>query len=176
MSRLFGTPHQNGYVVRNLRDSISHWTSRIGVGPFFVVEHAEIFDYKVRGEPASIDMSVALAASGSLQIELIEQHNDARTPFSEFLLASGEGVQHLGYSTTTFDEDLDRAAEWGLDVLQSGTTVGGRFVFYDTTGSGGSIVEVTEMTPGKRAVFDAIANASRGWDGRSPVRSIADIR
>jgi hypothetical protein len=62
VSRFFGAvPLQNGYVVRDLHRAMEYWTTVLGVGPFFLVEHAHMEDYEAYGEPMAIDMSVAIA-------------------------------------------------------------------------------------------------------------------
>ena len=44
-------------------------------------------------------MSIALANSGDLQIELIQQVNDAPSMYKEFLDAGHEGLQHVAMPT-----------------------------------------------------------------------------
>lgn len=39
MSRIFGSLRQNGYVVRDIAAALHHWTTVLGVGPFFVPVH-----------------------------------------------------------------------------------------------------------------------------------------
>jgi hypothetical protein len=39
MSRLFGPATQNGLVVRDLDAALAYWTGKLGVGPFFRVDH-----------------------------------------------------------------------------------------------------------------------------------------
>jgi hypothetical protein len=171
MSRLVGaTPLQNGYVVRDLHRAIRYWTESLGVGPFFLVEHAPMEEYEAWGRPTSIDISVALAMTGSLQIELIEQHNDADTPYTRFLSQFGEGMQHIGYYTWDFDADRDRLEQAGLTTIQSGLGKGSRMAYFDAGGHPGSTIELSELTPGKHAFFEQIAGAASNWDGRDPVR------
>lgn len=74
-----------------------HWTERLGVGPFFHVERAPIEDFRYMGEPSDLEASIALANSGGLQIELIEQRNDAPSMYRDFLAAGNEGLQHVAY-------------------------------------------------------------------------------
>jgi catechol 2,3-dioxygenase-like lactoylglutathione lyase family enzyme len=171
MSRLFGAvPLQNGYVVRDLRRSIRYWTEVLGVGPFFLIEHAPMEEYEAWGRPTPIDISVALSMTGNLQIELIQQHNDADTPYTRFLSEFGEGMQHIGYYTWDFDGDRERLEEAGLTTIQSGLGKGSRMAYFDAGGHAGSTIELSELTPGKQAFFEQIAETARSWDGGQPVR------
>lgn len=97
MSRLFGPIRQNGYVVRDIRAAMDHWVNVVGVGPWFFVEQVKTDYFRHRGVDQPLTMSIALANSGDLQIELIQQTNDAPSLYKEFLDAGHEGLQHLAY-------------------------------------------------------------------------------
>jgi hypothetical protein len=53
MSRLFGPIRQNGYVVRDIEGALKHWTTVLGVGPFFSVERARIAGFQYQGQPSA---------------------------------------------------------------------------------------------------------------------------
>ena len=108
MSRLFGGVIQNGYVVRNIEAAMRHWIDVLGVGPWFYIDHLPVADFQYKGQPSPVDISLALANSGTLQIELIQQRNDAPSLYRDFLQAGHEGLQHLGYGTREFETDLVR--------------------------------------------------------------------
>ena len=42
MSRIFGRPCQNGYVVRDIEAALKHWTEVLGIGPFFYFERVPV--------------------------------------------------------------------------------------------------------------------------------------
>jgi hypothetical protein len=48
--------------------------------------------------------------------------------------------------------------------------VGGRFAYFDTRRQTGGMIELIEVSPPVRQLFETIENAARGWDGRDPVR------
>lgn len=172
MSRLFGDIRQNGYVVRDIEAALEHWTEELGVGPFFYFERAPVSNFRYRGEPSDVELSIALANSGPLQIELIQQRNDAPSMYRDFLAAGHEGLQHVAYWTDDFDIDLERALSRGVSVGHSGESGGpdGRFVYFDTQSHPGTVVELSEISGAKGKVFAHIARAARTWDGSDPVR------
>jgi len=132
MSRLFGDVRHNGSVVRDLRAALRHWTQGLGVGPFFSFERVPMQDFRYRGPPSAIEVSIALANSGPLQIELLQQRNDAPSCDRDFLAAGREGLQHLADWTQTFDADTARLAALGYEAVQSGC-VGARTGASSTT-------------------------------------------
>ena len=171
MSRRFGPVRQNGYVVRDIEAALRHWTEVLGVGPFFYFERVPIVDFRYRGEPQELAVSIALANSGPLQIELIQQRNEAPSMYRDFLARGCEGLQHVAYWTEQFDADLARLGREGFRVGQSGCIgENGRFVYFDTEQHPGTVVELSEINGPKGRFFRHIAEVAAAWDGSEPVR------
>jgi hypothetical protein len=131
-------------------------------------------DFRYYGEPSDMVASIALANSGPLQIELIQQRNDAPSMYRDFLDAGHEGLQHVAYWTRDFDRDLERATVRGLTIGQSGEVGGadGRMVYFDTEAHPGTVVELSEISGPKGRTFEMIAAKARDWDGTDPIRRI----
>lgn len=170
MSRYFGPIMQNGYVVRDWRKAAAHWVEVLGVGPFFVMEHIEFRSCHYRGAPSAIDMSVAIAYSGELQIELVEQHNDAPSIYRDHLASAPEGLQHVGALVDDLDGTLTRLGWTGRVVQRGETTLGQRFAYVDTVTHGGTMIELIEQTEAMRDAFEHMRRSARAWDGSRPVR------
>jgi hypothetical protein len=79
-----------------------HWTEVLGVGPFYYIERVKRDWFRYRSEPSDAEVSIALANSGDLQIELIQQRNDAPSMYRDFLNSGREGLQHMSYWTTNY--------------------------------------------------------------------------
>ncbi len=173
MSRLFGEIQQNGYVVRDIEAAMRHWTEVLGVGPFYYLKQISIAEFRYRDEPSDPVLSVALAQSGPLQIELIQQHGEAPTMYRDFLEAGNEGLQHLGYLSADLEKDL-RSLSPDFSIAQSGSFAGGAggFVYLDTQAHPGTVVELIQLDPGTKALFDRVALDAEGWDGSAPIRPL----
>ena len=76
MSRIFGQIAQIGYVVRDIDAAMDKWVKH-GVGPWFYVDRVQTDYFRYRGVDSDMQMSVALANSGDVQLELIQPRNDA---------------------------------------------------------------------------------------------------
>ena len=174
MSRIFGEIRQNGYVVRDIEAALKHWTEVLGVGPFYYFERAPITAFHYRGEPSDAVISVALANSGPLQIELIQPRNDAPSMYRDFLAAGHEGLQHVAYWTHDFDTDLARVQGLGYEEGHRGESGGpdGRFVYFETQTHPGTVVELSEISGAKGRFFEKIADDARHWDGSEPIRPV----
>ena len=167
---ILGPIMQNGFVVRDWRKAALHWAETLGVGPFFVLEHVEFDECRYRGEPADIDMTVAIAYTGGYQIELVQQHNDAPSIYTEFLANNEPGLQHVG----TVVDDLDAALDVdGLrnSIVQDGRTAAGqRFAYVDTVLHNGTMIELIEADDAMRKSFAYMRKAAADWDGSDPIR------
>ena len=172
MSRVFGEIRQNGYVVRDIEAAMKHWSEVLGVGPFFYFEEAPVENFRYRGEPSEILVSIALTNSGPLQIELIQQRNDAPSMYRDFIAAGHEGLQHVAYWTENFDVDLERVLALGHEVGHSGQVGGpsGRFVYLATEAHPGTVIELSEISGPKGAFFAHVRETAASWDGSEPVR------
>jgi catechol 2,3-dioxygenase-like lactoylglutathione lyase family enzyme len=168
----FGPIRQNGYVVRDIEAALHHWTEVLGVGPFYYFERVPMEEFQYGGEPSDLEVSIALGNWGPLQIELIQQRNDAPSMYRDFLAAGHEGLQHVAVWTEQMDEELARLAEAGYEIGQSGR-VGrrGRFVYLRTEAHPGTVVEISEVSGGKGGFFEQIAREAADWDGSNPVRT-----
>lgn len=173
MTPRFGPVMQNGFVVEDLDRALDHWTRVVGVGPFFVIERIPFDKVWFRGEPADIDLTVAIAYWGDVQIELIRQNNVAPSIYTEFASRGHSGLQHMGVVTESVERDLARLAVHGVHPVQHGTTrTGMRFAYLDTDHHPGGMIELIESGPALLKFFGMAREAARRWDGTDPVRRL----
>ncbi len=175
MSNIFGDPRQLGYVVRDIRGAMDAWT-RHGVGPWFYIENVEADYFRHRGADSPVKISVALTNSGPLQIELIQQLNDAPSLYREFLDSGREGFQHISYWTTDYQALYDRALSLGYAVGHEGSIGGehGRFAYLEREDAraGDTLIEISDISGPKGAFFERVREAAAAWDGSDPVRAL----
>ena len=171
MSRLFGDLRQIGIVVRDIEAAMRHWVDVCGVGPWFYVDRLVVTEFSYRGaRHDDIHLSIALANSGDVQLELIQQRCTTPSMCRDFLAAGHEGMQHWSSWPTDYDTRLTRALANGYSVGQQGDSPRGRFVYLWNEGHPGTVIEMADLTPARRRIFDAIRAAAVDWDGRDPVR------
>ena len=116
MSRLFGPMRQVGIVVRDIEKAMRHWVEVCGVGPWFYAEQLPVTQFRYKGRVYDIKMSVALANSGDVQLELIQQRCDSPSLYRDFLAAGHEGMQH--WSSWPEDYQQKRRTEQFLQTLE----------------------------------------------------------
>lgn len=173
MNRQFGPVMQNGFVVSDLDAALRHWTETMHVGPFFLFEHVGFETLLFRGSPADIDMTVAIGYSGNYQIELIVQHNQTPSIYTEFTQRGYLGLQHLGVMTDDVDAHLERLAPQGIEAVQYGSTSGGgKFAYLNTDVHPGAMIELIESSDVMVGAFEMMRAAAARWDGSNPVRTL----
>ncbi|MFA7588144.1 MAG: VOC family protein [Novosphingobium sp.] len=179
MSRIFGNTRQIGMVVKDIDAAIATIVDKMGIGPFFILRHIQPEDYRYKGEPAPApDLSLAFAFSGSLNIELIQQHNDAPSGYRDFLATRDEGAQHLS-SWTAEPEEYDtmraNALARGSAIVHEGRVGTNRFVYFDTIDPiFGMCYEVSEgMSAQLGPIVTRMCEVAQTWDGTDPIRPYA---
>jgi glyoxalase/bleomycin resistance protein/dioxygenase superfamily protein len=174
MSRIFGKVCQNGYVVRDIEAAMTHWTEVLGIGPFYYIERVRMDWFRYHGESSNPEVSIALANSGDLQIELIQQRNGAPSMYRDFLDVGREGLQHMSYWTTNYQADFDNFLALGYRPGQEGQIGGeqGRFVYFETETHPGTVIEVSDISGSKGVFFERIRQAAATWDGSRPMRPV----
>jgi hypothetical protein len=175
VSAVFGPIAQVAYVVKDL-DSTMNQLIRQGVGPWFHTDKRELDDFRYHGIDSVVEMACALGNSGSMQIELIQQLNDAPSMFKDFIDAGREGVQHIAYWTDDYQGLYDHALSLGYRVGQEGQFAApppaspARFCYFEADDAGGTVVELTDTSGVLGQFFAMIRDAAVNWDGKDPIR------
>jgi hypothetical protein len=171
MSQLkLGPVRQVGYVVRDIETAMQEWLY-LGVGPWFYTEKAPVDNFQYMGKPYELDMSVALTHSGYIQVELIQQRNEAPSLYRDFLNTCKEGIQHISHWVDDFDEKCRLLSDLGYIVGHSGNIgPNGRFAYFVNEKLPGTVIEVSEVSGFKGEIFKQIAEICAKWNGSDPIR------
>ena len=173
MSLLFGKVCQNGYVVRDIEQAMKFWIDVMRVGPFFYIPRVKTDWFRYRGVDSAVEMSIALANSGDLQIELIQQRNDAPSMYLDHLRDHDEGMQHMSYWSNDYQALYDSLLAKGHTVGHEGAIGGeqGRFAYFDIPAPHpGALLEISDISGPKGKLFEYIRHAAKDWDGADPIR------
>lgn len=174
MSFLFGTVRQVGYVVSDIERAMAQW-ARLGVGPWFYKEDVGTTEFRYYGQATTPPrLSIALANSGDVQIELIQQRDDVPSLYRDSLRQAGEGAQHVAYWTPDrYDEYADTLLRLGYEEGHAGRMgTRGRFGYFRHPDLPSALIEISELSGGKGEHFDRVRAASQGWDGTDPIRAL----
>lgn len=155
---------QLGFVVEDVVAAASRWSAAFGVGPFHVLPRRPT-EWRAGGTTSTLEVQVAVAQAGPVQIELIHQHDDTPSIFREH----PGGLHQLCTVTADVDAKVAELAALGYDLVGEFTGAQ-RVAFVDTTADFGFFTEVVAGTPEFLAHLAAIDRTCAAWDGTDPVR------
>lgn len=163
---------QVAFMVDDLEAAALSWIRTTGIGPFLTVPHVQLAEYDYRGSKASgLDFSVALAQSGGVQIELVQQHCDSPSAYRDTIAKGAQGFHHLAIYTDRYDETYRSYIDQGFVRAVGGMFGKLRFSYIDTSAVIGCMIELVEEDADQSAFFQRVAAAAQGWDGATdPIR------
>ena len=160
---------QNAWVVDDLETACEQWAFEFGVGPFFVSEYRNVFeDVIYRGQPGKLDMLVALAQNGPIQIELIQPLVD-QCAYRDSV-PSGTGFHHMCVFSDNFEEDHKYLTSKGYVAANTARVGNVAFGYYDTRSVMGCMLETVTSNPATEERFAQIAAAGERWDGKTVIQ------
>jgi methylmalonyl-CoA/ethylmalonyl-CoA epimerase len=162
----FGEVRQLGYVVEDLERSVEAWTTRLGVGPWTIIRNIPL-RCVYRGAPSEPLIDIALGYRGAMQIELIQQRNDAPSPYRPYIERGEYGLHHTAFLSTQIELDVRRAEAAGLEqICFIDMPSGGRYVYFEaaTPGERG-LVELLEFNAVMQGMFEEGMRATAAWNG-----------
>jgi len=121
----FSSVSHIGYVVKDA-DKTAEFLSSFGIGPWQSFERARTKEQLTMAECKPFHLRIQWARLwGNMVLEVI-QPVDSESLWAEFLETHGEGLQHIGFSVSNFDEIVSKLKGQGGKVLVGGPSVGGR--------------------------------------------------
>lgn len=162
---------QIAYIVEDAEASMKSYVEHMGIGPWFVTGPFNPAKPLYRGKAVVPLFTIAVAYSGEMMIELIQQHDDKPSVFQEAIATRGYGFHHWGVAVTNFDEEVARYRKNGFEIAFSDTApMGMRVAYMDTLSVLPGMIELIEANRAFEAAFGPVRQAAIGWDGRDPIR------
>jgi hypothetical protein len=168
---------QIAFMVPDIPTAARAWADTFGAGPFFRLgDEPIVLDYAYHaGAPAAWSHCTSVGQCGRVQIELMEQYSAAPPALADTLAIGAHGLHHFARLVDDLDAESARLEALGCPEELVGSIQGQEFRFHDGRATVGCRLEFYLGTPGVLAFFGAVARAAQGWDGRDPIRSIADL-
>src|SRR5690349_8072360 len=100
---------QIAWVVDDLIETAERWVKVYGVGPWHVMpRRPQSVTY--RGQPGELDVQLAVAQSGPVQLELIQQFDDAPSVYRDIYKLGQKGLHHMCTVTEHYEETIEHYA------------------------------------------------------------------
>lgn len=147
--------HHIAYWTDDLQRSMRDAERLLGVGPFRVIEHVPLGDFRFRGQPALLDHSAAFAAWGPVLLELNQVHAVEPEDLRAALGVAPGAVSHVSWWTDDLAAEGVHLAEHGCALLTS--SVGGAVAdWFDGGPLFAHPIEIHQPTPGVRGMWDSL--------------------
>ncbi len=122
------------------------------------------------GEIRTARIQVAVAQAGPVQIELIQQHCDTPTIFSDWSRGGTSAFHQIATLTTDYDEKTAHFRKLGYSIAAESLAGGFRVAYEDTAAEFGFYTEVVEAPASFVDQVRAISDTCANWDGSDPIR------
>lgn len=169
-------PHlmQVAFIVDDVEAAARAWIATTGIGPFYMVPHIQLAEMTYRGAPGEgLDFSVALAQSGGMQVELIQQHCDRPSAYRDTIAKGTQGFHHFCIYTDDYDATRQSYVDQGFIVAVDSKFGAMRFCYVDTAPALGCMIEIVEKNDAQTEAFTKIAQGAADWDGvTDPIRPL----
>jgi hypothetical protein len=161
---------QLGFVVEDLLAAAAQWVQVFGVGPFHIMPRVQT-SCRYRGTDSQVDIQIAVAQAGPVQIELIEDHTDGPSIFRDLRNTHGpSGFHQICTVTRRYDEAIAHYGSQGYELAYESPSPGQRVAFFDTVEDFGFFAEVVEEKASFQANLSKISLICADWDGTDPLR------
>jgi methylmalonyl-CoA/ethylmalonyl-CoA epimerase len=106
----------------------------------------EVFDYEPKPEEMiageAFKVRLVFIKFGPLTLELLQPLDD-RSIWSTFIAEHGEGIHHVAFGVSNYDEMVEKLQGQGHPMLTAAVFDGCRWCYFDTS-PGGTVVEFRE--------------------------------
>jgi len=161
---------QLGFVVDDLLGTAARWARVFRIGPFHVLPPLEV-PCTYRGTESGVNVQIAVAQAGPVQIELVKQHCDRASVFRDLFATGESGFHQLCTLTRDYERTKAHYEQLGYPaVSELASPDGERVAYFDTVEDFGFFTEVAEWSASFVANLDRIARTCAEWDGSDPVR------
>jgi len=161
---------QVAYTVPDIEEGMRRYTDLLHIGPWFLIGPFVPPKGFYRGTPTKMRVSLALAFTGELMVELIAQHDQEPSVFQETLKARGaHGFHHWAIGARDFEKTAAIYRSRGYAEAFSDTApdpLGCRVIYFDTGRDLPGMLEVIEINAATDDAFNNICQAAKEWNGK----------
>ena len=163
-----GQIRQIAYLTVNLEAAMASWAEKSAIGPFTWFKNLTL-NMHYLGQQSQVQMHVGIAWRGEQQIELIQQINEAPSPYRDFFQRGQMGLHHIAYSTDDMDASRARARKAGFEIVATINEAFGQYAYFKDPAMPETLYEFLAVTPDIEAYWQQCIEQASQWDGSDPV-------
>ena len=129
-----------GIAVKDAEKTVGFLSSIWNIGTPEIADYEAKPEELIAGEPFKVRL--VFIKFGPHTIELLQPLDD-KSIWSKFIKDKGEGIHHIAYGVSNYDEMVTKLQEQGHPMLVAAIFQGCRWCYFDTS-PGGMVVEFRE--------------------------------
>jgi methylmalonyl-CoA/ethylmalonyl-CoA epimerase len=147
VNNFLGSQHiaQIGIIVKDVEKTAKIWADTFGLPmpEIKITDTVDKTEAKYRGKPTSAGAKLAFFNFDNIQVELIEPFGTPST-WNDQLQEHGDSLHHIAFKIKGMQQKIDGLEKQGIDLIQKGEYVGGRYAYLDSGKQLGLILELLE--------------------------------
>ena len=129
-----------GVAVKDAAQTAKFISSVWNIGTPVVSDYEPKKEKLIAGEPFKVRL--VFIKFGTMTIELLQPLDD-KSIWSKFIAEKGEGIHHVAYGVSNYDEMVEKLQKQGHPMLVAASFQGERWCYFDTS-PGGMVIEFRE--------------------------------
>jgi Glyoxalase/Bleomycin resistance protein/Dioxygenase superfamily len=175
LAGVLGECVQIAFVVADLTIALPQWAEALGMGPFIQVDPFTV-DAWYLGNPTKPTLTTAHTFLGDTQIAVVQQLDDAPTPYRDFLRSGKTGIEHLGFSPPDPGDAIRYLESRGRTRIYEVRSPDGQVVpYYEGPEGMDTHIALLARDAARDRLYDAIKQVVRHWDGSVPLRKYPSL-
>jgi|TARA_R100000501_G_scaffold17919_1_gene34972 catechol 2,3-dioxygenase-like lactoylglutathione lyase family enzyme len=164
------TLDQVGYLVADIDEAVNRWHERVGLAPWTIYRNT-VLDGIYRSRETRVEIDVALAYQGDVQVELIQLKGGGPNPYQDANGAPLKGIHHTAWLVDDLDAVIHEMSSRGLAPVFRANNAAVQVAYMEDPDEPNVLFELIE---GKemRAMIDAGIAETKAWSGGDPIREI----
>lgn len=132
-----------GIAVRDAEATAQLLSRTWAIGQPEVFDYSPTADEMISGEPFGVRL--VFIKFGPLTLELLQPLDD-KSIWSKFIAEKGEGIHHIAFGVSNYDEMVETLQTQGHPMLVGAVFNSCRWCYFDTS-PGGTVIEFREEYP-----------------------------
>lgn len=146
MDKFTGKFAHVGFAITDLEKTIQKMERILGAGSFQFIDEVRVSDLHYLGTATNPRLKVGIGSINGLNLELIEQSNEAPSPYLENIKNGWERPHHLAFASSNYDSDKNYLLQQEGEVIFSSNETGSRFSYFRFANMPGFLVELMEVS------------------------------
>ena len=164
---------QVAYTVADVEEAVRSYAADLRIGPWFLRGPLQARKPIFRGVRQDLRLSIAIAYSGHMMIELIQQHDDQASVYRESIEKNGHGFHHWGIASDRYDADVEAYLDRGFEqVFTDETPAGTRVAYFDAKRGWPGLIELIEINAASEQRYSRMYAEALLWDGKDVIRRV----